>query len=75
MRARVAQGKLVSPVLLSLYVNDVPTSSRHVELAQHADDKAAIAMSRDPSLVVGYLDSYLGRLELWLREWKIAVNV
>jgi hypothetical protein len=33
MRAGVAQGGLVSPVLFSLYVNDIPTPSRHVELA------------------------------------------
>jgi hypothetical protein len=32
-RAGVAQGGLVSPVLFSLYVNDMPTPSRHVQLA------------------------------------------
>jgi hypothetical protein len=37
MRAGVAQGGLDSPVLISLYVNDVPTPSRHVKLAQYAD--------------------------------------
>jgi len=31
MRAGVAQGKLISPVLFSLYVNDIPTPSHHVE--------------------------------------------
>ena len=30
MRAGVAQGGLISPVL-SVYVNDIPTASRHVE--------------------------------------------
>jgi len=33
MRARVAQGGLISPVLFSLYINDMPTSSHYVELA------------------------------------------
>jgi hypothetical protein len=33
MRAAVAQGALVSPVLFSLYVNHIPTPSPHVELA------------------------------------------
>jgi hypothetical protein len=37
MRAGVAQGGIVSPVLFSLYVNDIPTPSRHVQLAQYAD--------------------------------------
>ena len=33
MRAGVAQGGLVSPVLFNLYVHDMPVPSRHVELA------------------------------------------
>jgi hypothetical protein len=70
----VTQGGLVSSVLFSLCVHDIPIPSRHVELAQYADGTALIATSRDPSLLVGYLYSYLGRLELWLRNWRIAIN-
>jgi hypothetical protein len=62
MRAGAAQGGLVFPVLFSLYVRDMPTSSRHVELVQYADDTALIATSRSPSLLVGYLEAYPGRL-------------
>jgi hypothetical protein len=75
MRAGVGQGRIVSHVLSYLYVNDIPTPSRHVELAQYADDTALIATSRGPSLLLGYLEAYLGRLELWLRSWRIAINV
>jgi hypothetical protein len=75
MRAGVAQGGIVSSVLFSLYVNDIPTPSPHVELEQYTDDTALIATSRDPSFLVGYLEAYLGRLELWLRSWRIAINV
>jgi hypothetical protein len=75
MRAGVAQGGLLSPVLFSPYVNNIPTPSRHVELAQYADDTALVATSRSPSLLVGYLEAYLGRLERWLRDWRIAINV
>jgi len=39
MRARVAQGGLISPVLFSLYVNDMPSLSHHAELALYADDR------------------------------------
>jgi hypothetical protein len=69
MRAGVAQGGLVSPVQFSLYVNDMPTPSQHVELALYADDMALIATSRSPHLLVRYLDAYLNRLELWLQDW------
>jgi hypothetical protein len=75
MRAAVAQGVLVSPVLFSLYINDIPTPSRHLVLAQYADGTAVIATSRRPSLLVDYLDTDLGRLELWLQDWRMAVDV
>jgi hypothetical protein len=63
------------PVPFSLYVHDIPTPSRHVQLAQYADGTAFIATSGDPSLLIGYLEAYLGRLELWLRDWRIAISV
>jgi hypothetical protein len=49
--------------------------SRHVELALYADDTALIATSRSPLLLVSYLETYLNRLEPWLRDWRIAINV
>jgi retron-type reverse transcriptase len=75
MRAGVAQGVLISPVLFSLYVNDMPCTSHHVELALYVDDTAIIATSRKPTLLVSYLESYLNDLQRWLREWRIAINV
>jgi hypothetical protein len=74
MRAGVAHGGLVFPVLFSLYVNDMPTPFRRVELAQYADASALIATSRSSLLLVGYPHTYLNRLELWL-PWRIAINV
>jgi hypothetical protein len=62
-------------VLFSLYVNDIPTPSRHVELTQYMDDTALVATSRSPSLLVGYLEAYLGGLESWLRDWRISNNI
>jgi hypothetical protein len=75
MRAAVAQGGLVSPVLLSLHANDIPTPSRHVELAKYADDTALVATSRSPSLLVSYMEDYPCRLEPWLQDWRIAIHV
>ena len=68
MRAGVAQGGLISPVLFSLYVNDMPSPSHHVELALYAEDTAIIATSRNPTLLVSYLESYLNELQRWLSE-------
>jgi len=68
MRAGVAQGGLISPVLFSLCVNDMPSPSHHVELALYADDTAIIATSHKPTLLVSYLESYLNDLQRWLSE-------
>ena len=73
MRAGVAQGGLISPVLFSLYVNDVPSPSHHVELALYADNTAIIDTSCKPTLLVSYLESYLNDLQRWLSEWRIAI--
>jgi hypothetical protein len=53
----------------------LPSPSRHVELALYADDTATIATSRQPALLVKYLETYLGDLEQWLSRWRIAINV
>ena len=74
MRPGVAQGGLIFPVLFSLYVNDMPSPSRHVELALYADDTAIVATSRKPTLLVSYLESYLNDLQRWLSEWRIAIK-
>jgi hypothetical protein len=58
----MAKSGLIYPVLFSLYVNDTPSSSNHVELTLYADDTAIIATSRKPTLLVSYLQSYLSDL-------------
>jgi len=75
MRAEVAQGGLISPVFFSLYVNDIPPPSHHVELAIYADDTAIIATSRKPTLLFSYPESCLNDIQRWLSEWRIAINV
>ena len=75
MRAGVAQGGLIFPVLFPLYVNDMPSPSYFVELTLYADETSIIAMSRKPTLLVSYLKSKLNDLHRWLSEWRIAINV
>jgi hypothetical protein len=75
MRAGVAQGAIVSPVLFSLYVDHIHTPSRHIGLALYAEDMAFIATSRKPLLLVCYLETCLDRLQHWLPDWMIAISV
>jgi hypothetical protein len=60
MLAGVAQGGIISPVLFSLYVNDMPSPSRHVSLAS--------APLKD-------LETYHSDLERWFSEWRIVIDV
>lgn len=64
MRVGVAEAELVTFVLFSLHVNDIPTPFRHVEIPQYAADTVLVVTSRSPSLLVDYLKAYLDRLEL-----------
>jgi hypothetical protein len=57
MLAGVAQDGLISFLLFSLYVNEMPSPLHHVELAPYTDDTAIIATSRKPTLLVSYLES------------------
>jgi hypothetical protein len=52
MRAGVAQGGVISPVLFSLYVKDMSSPSHHVELALYADDMAVLARSLRTALFI-----------------------
>jgi len=67
--------EIISPVLFSLYVNDMPTPSHHVELVLYVDDTAFIATSRYPALLLSHLEAYLSDLKRCLTEWRMAINV
>ena len=75
MRAEIAQGGLISSVLFSLFVNDRPPPSHHVELTLYVDGTVIIATSRKPTLLVSYLESYLNDHQRWLSEWTIDINI
>jgi hypothetical protein len=74
MRTGVAEGGIMSPVQFSLYVDDMPSHSRQVELAPNADKMAILATSRQPAQLDNFL-TYLRDLKRWLREWRKSINV
>jgi len=73
MRAGVAQGGIISPVLFSLYVNDMPRLPATLSwlfmptIGHHSHVSSASAPSQIPG--------NLSHLEGWLSEWRIAINV
>lgn len=64
----VAHGGVVSPGLLSFYVNDTITPSLHEEIALQEDNTAVVAAFRSKSVLVSHFDVYFGRLEHWQRD-------
>jgi hypothetical protein len=58
MGAGVSQGGIISLVLCSLYVNDIPILSHHAELSLYADNTATLSTSRQAALLVISTDSY-----------------
>ncbi|GFV12199.1 RNA-directed DNA polymerase from mobile element jockey [Trichonephila clavipes] len=73
IRSGLPQGSLSSPLLFTLYVNDIPqTDSSH--LAMFADDTAVISQNKRFSVVISNLQHYISLLELWLNDWKVKVN-
>jgi len=73
LHAVVAQDVMISPVLFSMNVSDMPSASHHLELALYADDTAIIVMPCKPTLLVSYLDSCLNDIRRCLSEWRIAI--
>jgi hypothetical protein len=76
MRAAVAQG-LPVPLYPSVCMHTTyphrPTTASWRSTARHGT--ALVATSGSPSPLVCYLGAYLGRLELWLRDWRITISV
>jgi len=68
IQAGMPQGLLISPVPFSLYVNDMPQPSHHVELALYADDTAIIGTSHKLTLFISYLESYSTLNGWWVNE-------
>ncbi|GFT63068.1 RNA-directed DNA polymerase from mobile element jockey [Trichonephila clavipes] len=73
IRSGLPQGSLSSPLLFTLYVNDVPQTDRS-HLAMFADDTAIITQNKRFSVVISNLQHYISFLELWLTDWKVKVN-
>ncbi|GFU96931.1 probable RNA-directed DNA polymerase from transposon X-element [Trichonephila clavipes] len=73
IRSGLPQESLSSPLLFTLYVNDVPqTDLSH--LAMFADDTTIITQNKRFSVVISNLQHYISLLELWLTDWKVKVN-
>lgn len=62
-------------VSFSLYVTDMSKLSRQAKLSLCAVDTAFIVTFHQPTLLVNYLQAYLGKFDHCLRDWRIDISV
>lgn len=73
IEASVAQGGLLSPMLFSLYMNDIPQTNQ-VKLAIYADDITFYTTDKNPVIVSSRLNEALEQLHSWQIKWKMITN-
>jgi hypothetical protein len=73
MRPGTAEGGIISPVLIILYVRNMSSPSRNFELSLYMDNMAVIVTSNQPWLLAKYLDTYLSDLEQWLSGGSLSM--
>jgi hypothetical protein len=73
IKAGVPQGSVLGPVLYLLYTCDLPTLD-YSTLATFADDTAILAEGKDHEEAANKLQTFIGHINTWTREWRIKLN-
>lgn len=69
----VPQGLVLGPVLLNLYINDIPNNPK-TKLAIFADDTAIFWTSWSSLYLKKYLQDHLNSILKYFLDWKIGIN-
>ena len=73
MLAGVPQGSILSPILYSMYTDDLsnyPSTTFHT----FADDTCLLNPHEDPDQASSLLQDNLDSLEIWFHRWRVKIN-
>ena len=70
----VPQGCVLSPVLFSIYTNEITCSSNGLKLVKYADDMALVANLTDDDSLSTY-KQYVNTMDLWFKRSSLELNI
>ncbi|CAI6364321.1 unnamed protein product [Macrosiphum euphorbiae] len=73
IKAGVPQGSCLSPLLFSIYINDIPTNPG-IKINLFADDTMFFYSSMSKKFAMEKIQSQLNRSLSWLERWRISIN-
>jgi hypothetical protein len=73
--AGVPQGAATSPILFSLYINDIPLMhKRNKEYCLlFADDLISLKFFKKKGNIQRHINVYLNKVETWLKKWRLMM--
>ena len=71
----IPQGSILGPLLFIIYINDLPSFVKNVEVSMYADDTVLYTSSKQISTLVKTLNDDLSNVNKWLIENKLSLNV
>ena len=72
----VPQGSILGPLLVTLYINDLPSVTNTCKVILYADDTAIIYSDKQKEQIEKHLNDDMANIvKTWLDENKLTLNV